>query len=138
MIVSLKLGRFCVIVTTVRKIWSAARRIWVEALPNSTLRDLIAMVYPVLVLVSILASVFIWSAVAVNKMFYCSDSCGPPFDFIPPFVHDSTDHYIVSPALVWSFWGSLVVGSFVWPVAVPLLGGYLCKLILPRKVSSAI
>jgi hypothetical protein len=117
----------------VRKLCSAAKRIWVGALPNPALRDFAALAYPSLVFTSLVASVFIWSAVASNKMFYCSDSCGPPFDFIPPFVHDSTDHYIASPVLVWTFWGSLIAGSFALPAVVALLTGHLCKLILPGK-----
>jgi hypothetical protein len=126
-------GGFILIMASARKIWSAAQRIWFKALPSPALRDFIALAYPTIVFVSLLASVFIWSAAAVNKMFYCSDSCGPPFDFIPPFVHDSTDHYIASPFLVWTFWGSLLAGSFVLPAVVMLLIGSLYGLVQPGK-----
>jgi len=116
-----------------RKIWSAARRIWVGALPSPAQRAVGGLAYASLVFVSLGVSSIIWAAVAVDKLFVCTDSTGA-LDFIPPFVHDCCgDHYVASPLLVWTFWGSLVAGSFALPIVVVLLAGHLCNLISPGK-----
>ena len=102
----------------IRKRWSADK--WVA--------------YASLVLVSLGMSAIIWSAEADNKLFVCTDSVGAPFDFIPPFVHDCCgDHYVASPLRVWSFWGSLVAGSFLLPAVAVLLVIHIRKLILPKE-----
>ena len=71
--------------------------------------------YFALLLPSLFLAATVWEYVAVDKMLHCWDSVGIPGDFIPPFVHDSSDHYISSPWLVHLLWGVLAVGALALP-----------------------
>src|SRR5260221_7048521 len=71
--------------------------------------------YIVLVLPSLVGAALIWDHVAVDKLFYCSDSCGP-IDFIPPFVHSvAGDHYIAPAWFVWLLWAGLLTVALALP-----------------------
>ena len=64
--------------------------------------------YLALVVPSLVGAALIWDRVAVDRLFYCSDSCGP-IDFIPPFVHSFPgDHYIAPAWFVWLLWAALL------------------------------
>ena len=120
-----------------RKIWSEARRLWFEVQPTPAQRADCGVAYASLVFVSLVLSSIIWAAEADYKLFVCTDSTGAPFDFIPPFVHGSMDHYIASPLLVWTFWGSLVAGSIVLPGVAVVLIAYIRRLFLPGQLPPA-
>ena len=71
--------------------------------------------YIVLVLLSLVGASFLWGSFAVDRLFHCSDSCGP-IDFIPPFVHNAAgDHYIAPAWIVWVLWAAVLVVVFAWP-----------------------
>src|SRR5437867_1284467 len=76
---------------------------------QSLTRNLIRIAaYVALTLFSLVGTSFVWDAFAVDKLFYCSDSCGP-IDFIPPFVHSGYGDYFIAPAwVVWALWSGLL------------------------------
>ena len=68
----------------------------------------------------LVAGAFVWDAVAVDKMFHCSDSAGPA-DLIPPFVHSCCGDYYIAPAtLVWLLWIVIVGIACTVPVLMIL------------------
>jgi len=78
-------------------------------------------VYILLVVPSLIGAALLWDHVAVDKLFYCSDSCGP-IDFIPPFVHSvAGDHYIAPAWFVWVLWTALLVLALALPAVA--IGG---------------
>jgi hypothetical protein len=79
--------------------------------------------YILLFIPTVILAALIWDGIAVDKLFYCSDSCGP-IDFIPPFVHSvGGDHYIAPAPIVWLLWFGLVALTLAVP-AVAILGGF--------------
>ena len=76
------------------------------------------LVYFALLLLSLLLSALLWDAVAVDKLFVCTDSVGA-WDIIPPFVHSCCgDHYVAPAPLVWLLWLGILGVAFTLPVAI--------------------
>jgi hypothetical protein len=79
--------------------------------------------YILVTLPSLVGAALFWDRIAVDKLFYCSDSCGP-IDFIPPFVHSvAGDHYIAPASYVWLLWAALLAAALVLP-AVTIKGSF--------------
>jgi hypothetical protein len=82
------------------------------------MRIRVTVVYCLLLIPSFLLSAAIWEALAVDRLFHCSDSYGYPGDFIPFFVHSvPDDHYMVFPPVLWALWLLLVAFAFFLPAA---------------------
>jgi hypothetical protein len=83
------------------------------------LQALRIILYFLLAVPSLIGAAVVWDHIAVDKMFHCTDSCGP-IDFIPPFVHSvEGDHYIAPALLVWMLWLILLAVA----LALPMLPG---------------
>jgi hypothetical protein len=86
-------------------------------LPESHKEMMRVFVYILLLMASLVCAALVWDRVAVDKLFYCSDSLGP-FDFMPPFVHlQYGDYYIAPRGLVWVLWAALVSLAVTLPAA---------------------
>jgi hypothetical protein len=87
-------------------------------LPSNRAKILAAIIYGFSTLPFFIIAALVWGAVAVDKLFVCTDSMGP-IDFIPPFVHSCcNDHYVASPVYVWTLWTLLVLSA----LAIPAFG----------------
>jgi len=84
-------------------------------LPSHRAKITAAIIYGLSTIPFFIIAALIWGAVAVDKLFVCTDSVGA-IDFIPPFVHSCCgDHYVASPVYVWTLWALLVFLALAIP-----------------------
>jgi hypothetical protein len=84
-----------------------------------------AFLYVILLVPSLAGVATVWCGIVARRLYYCSDGV-PPFDFIPPFVHNAGgDHYIAPAPLVWLLWIILLAVALLLPVVMIRLFSWL-------------
>src|ERR1700754_1311684 len=74
--------------------------------------------YLIEVMIALLCMAALWTVLVSGRFYVCTDSM-PLTDFIPPFIHPSADpgdHYVASPALIWSLWAVFIAAGLFTPL----------------------